>query len=112
MTDVRTPAMSHRTSVSRSGSSVSNHNSTAVAVKDVIYPPPAFIDQAAQAGLRTRTEVIQKLLAAPRSLDWATNKNSTPTVQSASMASFRGSAPMPKVTKLRAAATASTDEKA
>ena len=56
--------------------------------------------------------MIQKLLVAPRSLDWAKNKNRTPTVQSASIASFSGSAPMPKMTKPTAAAAASTDEKA
>ena len=60
-------------------------SSAAVAVNDVIYPPLAFIDQTAQAGFRRKTEVIQKLLRAPRSLDRARNKNRTPIVQSASI---------------------------
>ena len=34
-------------------------------VNDVRYPPPAFIDQAAQTGFRMRTAVIQKLLVVP-----------------------------------------------
>src|SRR5258708_35933024 len=111
MTDVRAPATSHVTSVWRSRSCTSSHSSAAIAVNEVIYPPLAFIDQTAQAGFRRKTEVIQKLLLAPRSLDWARNKNRTPTVQSASIATFRGKAPVPNMKKLRAPATASTNEK-
>src|ERR1700686_2756613 len=111
MMEVRTPAISHRTTLGRSRASISSHKSAAVAVNDVIYPPLAFIDQTAQAGLRRRTEVIQKLLLAPKSLDWARNKNRTPIVQSASIDSFKGIAPWPNMTKASAPAAASTDEK-
>src|ERR1700674_5028262 len=111
MTEVRTPAISHRTTVGRSRSSMSSHSSAAVAVNDVIYPPLAFIDQTAQAGLSRRTVVTQKLLLAPRSLDWARNKKRTPIVQSASIDSFRVSGPVPKMTNPSAPAATSTDEK-
>jgi hypothetical protein len=91
---------------------VSSHSNTAVAVNAVMYPPPAFIDQAAQTGLRSRTDVIQKLLEAPTNLDWARNTKRIPTVQSASIASFRDTALTPKPRKPSAPAAASTDDRA
>src|ERR1700733_12157264 len=111
MTDVSAPAMSHRATVSRSRGCTISQSSAAVAVNDVRYPPLAFIDQTAQAGVRRNTEVIQKLRLAPRSVDPARNKKRTPAVQSASMASFSGTAPVPNRVKLRAPAMASIDEK-
>src|ERR1700738_2585661 len=111
MINVRRPARSHRTPMGRSRSTISSQRSAALAINDVRYPPLAYIDQTAQAGLSTRTVVIQKLLAAPKSLDSARNKNRTPVVQSASIDSLSGSAPVPKMTKLSAAAATSTDEK-
>src|SRR4030088_2642406 len=108
MTPVSAPAIRHRGTVSFFRSPTSSHNRTAVAVNDVMYPPPAFIDQAAQTGLRRSIALIQKLLVVPRSLESARNQNRTPTVHSASIASFRVSAPTPKRANPSAPAPAST----
>ncbi len=77
-----------------------------------MYPPPAFIDQAAQTGFRMSTALIQKLLVIPTIRESARNQNRTPTVHSASIASLSVSAPTPKSTNPSAPTPASTVSRA
>ena len=75
-----------------------------------MYPLQAFIDETAQAGIRTRISVIQKLRRVPTSRDHARKYATIPTVQRTSIASLSGNASVPPMRKLKAPAGASTTD--
>src|SRR4051812_29671030 len=111
-TAVKTPATIHRATPSRSASCASSHARADDATNAVRYPPPAFIDQAAHAGWTMSAAAIRKPVAAPTRFASARNRNSTPTVHSASIAAFNDSGLTPNARKLIAAGTVSTGSNA